>query len=555
MGIRVTGAALGEIQTLYGWGAMGSWPDNELVERFVEGAEESEAAFRVLIQRHGPMVLGVCRRVLGDEHAAEDAFQATFLVFVKKARSLRETGLLTNWLYGVALRVANKERARGERRRVIEQRAAEQAPRETVGAEPDDIRSVIDEEVHRLPEHYRLPLLLCHVEGLRHDEVARRLGCPVGTVESRLSRARERLRTQLSRRGLAPTAAALSAAMEPARLVLVPRSLAETAARAALAAPARPAGLVAAALAGCARAARALAATTAGAGTAAAALVVTIGIAAASIGALRPAEPASVPAPPTPVTAVRTEPVRNRPATMPGQPPRASAWPLSGITIDGRLDDWPPAMPRYPIQNVLSRINDYRSSVDGPEDVEAEFQAGYNPKDGRIYLAVLVRDDELVVRNSGSVVANDAVEIYLQGRRPDPRPTGKTWGDRSRAMAAEEMPILQYVGLPGNFVPYGDRFGDNPALLYTATRERRSEMKFQHSGNVTTYEWAVQPYDEYPGKPTRLEPGKTIGLEIAVVDRDSRRSKAAFLTWGEPPRVFKGFEPETLGELEIQPER
>ncbi len=564
MAIRVSGAALGEIQTLYGWGAMGSWSDNQLVERFVGGAEESEAAFRILIQRHGPMVLGVCRRVLGDEHAAEDAFQATFLVFVKKARSLRDGGLLTNWLYGVALRVANKERAKGERRREIEQRAAERAPQESAGGEPDDLRAVIDEEVHRLPEHYRLPLLLCHVEGLRHDEVARRLGCPVGTVESRLSRARERLRMRLSRRGLAPTAGAMAAALEPSRLVLVPRSLVEATARVLVASPTRPVGVVGLVLAGCSRAGRALAATTAGAGTAAAALVITIGIAAAGIGALRPVEPAPAPTPPTPVTVVRTERATVRPefasasasASTPGRPPRAVARPLSDITIDGRLDDWPSGMTRYPIQNLLSRSSsDYRTSVGGPEDVAAEFQAGYDPKDGRIYLAVVVRDDDLVAKKSSSVVANDAVEVYLQGRRPDPRPTGKSWADWPNGTAAEEMPILQYVGLPGDFPAYGDRFGANPALLYAATRDRRIEMKYRREGDVTTYEWAIQPYDEYPARRTRLEPGKTIGLEIAVVDRDSHQPKAAFLTWGEPPGIYKGFEPETLGELEFQAAR
>ena len=113
MSVRVSVAALGDIQKLFDWGAMGAWTDSQLVERFLAGREESEAAFRVLIQRHGPMVLGICRRILGDEHAAEDAFQATFLTLVKKARGLRDRGLLTAWLYGVATRVSHKERARG----------------------------------------------------------------------------------------------------------------------------------------------------------------------------------------------------------------------------------------------------------------------------------------------------------------------------------------------------------------------------------------------------------------------------------------------------------
>src|SRR5271157_479036 len=118
MAIRVSAAAMEGIYTLYQWGAMGNWTDSQLVAQFLTGAEGREAAFRVLIHRHGPMVLGVCRRVLGDEHAAEDAFQATFLVLVKKAGMLRDRGLLNNWLYGVALRVSRKEKVRGERRRV-----------------------------------------------------------------------------------------------------------------------------------------------------------------------------------------------------------------------------------------------------------------------------------------------------------------------------------------------------------------------------------------------------------------------------------------------------
>ncbi|MHB1560905.1 MAG: DOMON domain-containing protein, partial [Isosphaeraceae bacterium] len=251
----------------------------------------------------------------------------------------------------------------------------------------------------------------------------------------------------------------------------------------------------------------------------------------------------------------KTEPVTARAASAPGQPPRALARPLAGLTIDGRLDDWPSGMTRYSIRNVFSGTGDYRHPVDGPEDIDAEFQVGYNPKDGRIYLAVVVRDDNLVVGKSSSCVANDAVEVYVQGRRSDPRPTGKSWADWPNGTLAEEMPILQYVGLPGDFPAYGDRFGANPSLLYSASQERRTEMKCHRSGGVTTYEWAIQPYDEYPGKRTRLQPGKTIGLEIAVVDRDSHRPKAAFLTWGKPPRIYKGFEPETLGNLTILPPR
>lgn len=191
----------------------------------------------------------------------------------------------------------------------------------------------------------------------------------------------------------------------------------------------------------------------------------------------------------------------------------------------------------------------------GPEEVDAEFLAGHDPNDGRIYLAVVVRDDDLVVGKSSSCVADDAVEVHVQGRRPDPRPTGKSWADWPKGTAAEEMSILPDVGPPRDFPANGDRFGASATLLYAATRDRRTEMKSRRSGAITTYEWANQPCDKYPAHRTRREPGKTIGLEIAVVDRDSHQPKAAFLTWGEANRIDKGFEPETLGELEIQAAR
>src|SRR5215470_15929095 len=125
MRIRYTEAALESVHTLFQFGAMGAWTDGRLVAQFCSGRDGSDEAFRVLIHRHGPMVLGVCHRVLGDAHSAEDAFQATFLVLVKKAGSLRDSDLLANWLYGVAHRVASKTKAESARRKVVERSAAE----------------------------------------------------------------------------------------------------------------------------------------------------------------------------------------------------------------------------------------------------------------------------------------------------------------------------------------------------------------------------------------------------------------------------------------------
>jgi RNA polymerase sigma factor (sigma-70 family) len=179
-------------------------PDRELLARFV--ARGDEAAFAALIKRHGPMVLGVCRRLLRCANDVEDAFQATFLVFVQKARTLGNPNLLGNWLYGVAYRTAQKARAAAQERRQRENAAAGTRPGFVSDPPADDLTSVVDEEVSRLPEKYRAPFVLCCLQGKTNDAAARLLGCPHGTVLSRLARARQRLRASLTRRGLAPAA-------------------------------------------------------------------------------------------------------------------------------------------------------------------------------------------------------------------------------------------------------------------------------------------------------------------------------------------------------------
>jgi RNA polymerase sigma factor (sigma-70 family) len=179
--------------------------ESGLLARFL--TQGDGVAFESLVARHGPMVLGVCRRVLSDPHDVEDAFQATFLVLVRKAGSLRDGDRLGPWLHGVASRIAVRARSQASRRRAIEGRAARAA---TVDASPSvdwgDIRPVLDEELRRLPERYRAAIVLCCLEGLGPEEAARQLGCPAGTVKSRLARGRQRLRARLTRRGLAPAA-------------------------------------------------------------------------------------------------------------------------------------------------------------------------------------------------------------------------------------------------------------------------------------------------------------------------------------------------------------
>jgi RNA polymerase sigma factor (sigma-70 family) len=204
--------------------------DAELLDRFAR--QRDEAAFTELLQRHGRMVLGVCLRILGDWHAAEDAYQATFLVLARRAGAGGWQASVGNWLYGVACRIARKERARLARRR--EQCLVEVDP---VGAtrKPDELASLLDEELSRLPDKYRAPLVLCYLEGRSNEEAARRLGWPVGTVWSHLSRGRQILRSRLERRGVALGAAALAALVGRDVATAATEALAERTSRAAIA--------------------------------------------------------------------------------------------------------------------------------------------------------------------------------------------------------------------------------------------------------------------------------------------------------------------------------
>jgi RNA polymerase sigma-70 factor (ECF subfamily) len=176
--------------------------DGQLLERFRERGDE--AAFVELLQRHGPLVLGVCDRVLHDAHDAEDAFQATFLVLVRRAHTILKEGSVASWLHGVAHRVAARLRSTNESRRRRDRQAAPPvAPDLLEDIVWRDLRAILDQEVLRLPARCREPFILCYLEGKTNDEAARLLGCPRGTVHSRLAHARELLRSALARRGLA----------------------------------------------------------------------------------------------------------------------------------------------------------------------------------------------------------------------------------------------------------------------------------------------------------------------------------------------------------------
>jgi RNA polymerase sigma factor (sigma-70 family) len=185
--------------------------DEQLLEQFVK--QHESAAFEELVRRHGPMVLRVCQRVLYHRQDAEDAFQAAFIILARKAGGISKGESLGSWLYAVAYRIALRAKARAQKSRSSEQPMDARAIADysqLPGCVDTEVRQVLDEELNLLPEKFRAPLVLCYLEGKTTDETADQLGWSRGTVASRLSRARDRLRDRLSRRGLTVTGAALA---------------------------------------------------------------------------------------------------------------------------------------------------------------------------------------------------------------------------------------------------------------------------------------------------------------------------------------------------------
>jgi RNA polymerase sigma factor (sigma-70 family) len=200
------GSSRRDVLRLFEGGSVAGLGDGELLERFAVARDE--AAFDALVAKLGPMVLGVCRRMLSDPHDVDDAFQATFLVLVRRASSIRDRDLVGPWLHGVATKVARRARAESIRRSSRERVAVVAEVREeSIERESDwpELRAMIDEEIERLPENHRRPVILCDVEGLTREEAALQLGWSLNMVRGRLERARSRLRGRLTRRGLAPS--------------------------------------------------------------------------------------------------------------------------------------------------------------------------------------------------------------------------------------------------------------------------------------------------------------------------------------------------------------
>jgi len=212
-----TARAFGEpLELLFGAGTCAGLSDGQLLSRLVAGRDQAgELAFEALVMRHGPMVLRVCNQALDDPDDVHDALQAVFLVLAHRAAAIHSRESVGSWLYGVALRVASRARVTAIRRHIRDRRTtlaaqaiAATSPRqaERSSIEREDRARILDQEISRLPEKYRAPIVLCYLEGLTHDEAATRLSWPVGTVRSRLSRGRDALRHRLNRRGVTATA-------------------------------------------------------------------------------------------------------------------------------------------------------------------------------------------------------------------------------------------------------------------------------------------------------------------------------------------------------------
>jgi len=221
------GIVFRELDRLFSEGTLAGLGDRQLLERYL--TRRDEAAFEALVNLHGPMVLGLCRRILRDPRDIEDAFQATFLVLVRKASAIRDRSLLANWLYGVALKVATRARASAIRRRGRETPMnGLEASAKPESTDLSGIGQVLDQELSRLPGKYRVPLVMCYLRGQTHDQAAAELSWPVGTVRSRMARGRELLKQRLTRRGFLPSATILAPGPTlPAQLFseVVPQSL------------------------------------------------------------------------------------------------------------------------------------------------------------------------------------------------------------------------------------------------------------------------------------------------------------------------------------------
>ena len=593
MGSRDLATFHRDLDLIAGSGTVAGLGDVDLLERFIGGRDAvAEAAFEAIVIRHGPMVQGICRSLLRDPADADDAFQATFLVLVRKARSIRIKDSLRPWLYGVAWRVALKVQAVARRRRSRE--TSGDLDRAIDPREPDssDLRPILLEELERLPDRYRIPIVLFHLEGRTHEQVARELRCPVGTISSRLSRARDLLRSRLARRGLGLPVGVVTTALASRESWALPpaliRSTVQASAGGVVSATVHQLvqGVITSMIMGKVKLAG---------------LVLLAGglaVGAASGRFSKGQEPRPGPKAEAEKPAFAVDPTTGRPVApetkpIPGQaesptrldarfapveddkPPRKAsveAPALTGIAIDGNLEDWPAAMPRYAIKNVHNLPTYYGynglagADLSTSPDLGAAFSVGYDPNEQVIYLAVIVRDDKPIVGHI-QFWDTDAIEVYVDGRHSETSlpsfPANTDWD----TVEASALPMLQYIGIPGRGRVYGvtmsagqRRGADNPILMFGDISKTKTRMAYRRAGDVTTYEWAVQSFDRYPDKPTQLVPFKKIGLDIAVVDKDKPAAtsgpstepeddRSAWVTWSPILKVPAFLHADRLGEI------
>lgn len=203
---------------------------------------------------------------------------------------------------------------------------------------------------------------------------------------------------------------------------------------------------------------------------------------------------------------------------------------VQGIQIDCVLDDWPAAMPRHPIGKVLTDDPTDRlgyKALEGENlstspDLSATFSVGYDPNEQVLYLAVIVRDDKLIIGHT-SHLDTVALEVFIDGlptNRSLPFPGNGAY-DR---LQLADVPVQQYIAIPGTGKIYGRPQDTNPILMFGDLKKTRTRMAYRRKGDVTTYQWAIQVFDRYPEAPTRLEPGKRIGFDLAIADKDAPSS-------------------------------
>ena len=413
---------------------------------------------------------------------------------------------------------------------------------------------MIDEEIRRLPERYREPLILCYLEGLRHHEIAERLDCPVGTVESRLSRGREQLRSRLVRRGLAPTAAiqgVLLVTTDASAKVTVSTLLVESTVRCVLGLASRRIAAEAVSVATLASAA-----SWPKLGLVVSGLVACLGLV-GGLGVYRSwafgADPGAnhraavaldaeiaTGRPPAFPKASRPEPT---PPPEPSRPDSAIAAPLVGIEVDGRLADWPADLARYPIQRRYIGTDAYDPTV-REGDPDAYFQAGYDRASG----------PDLPGRGRpGRGPGGQGRRSHEHGCRGSLRRRPVLGSDDPRRASGR----LEAAGRPVRRGPRPGRGLPRPPRARTrrcstassATRPPRWPTTARGTSRPTS-----GPSRSSTAIPTNrpadiTEPGKRIGLDVVVVDKDPDREKPTWMHWGPTPVHFKGQDASLLGEL------